>query len=1352
MNLRLKIIILWLLSFLTRWLWRLIVFVAIFVAVLVSAGRELAPLLHEHKTWLEANLTESTGEIVTMQQVDAHWEGLVPELAIKKLTVGNVLQVDSVLMRVDLLTSARSLALVFDRLDINHASVTIPVGASTVEPLFDVQAYLDFLFGSADIRVSNLEIMLQQNEKNQLALLVEELAVKNSRHSHWLNGAITVGKQNSVDKKKPVQVALKFDGAADNIFADHGRAHIDLGDAKNMALIWDFLHPLFDNGATTRVSGIDDAQGQLWFSWQHERIEWVSETSIRGLTLGAAKKYAVDFSGQLAGHILMQDGLGKEYYIHTAPEQEIIINRKSHPLPSVGVQYNNNNSFANDGLFSVDGDSNNLVKIFLPAFNLATLTQYLDLLPSKEVRGILKKLNPTGELKNVLVSFPLSGSANLQILSPLIQANLIKVSVSAWQGAPALTSVDGYLETSGNSGFLALDSRQGFSMHYKTLYRKPMHYDRAQGRVQWSAPSVGGHIYVGSSDLEFHADDGALRGSFWLDIPPAHSPQPPELYLAAGLIDAHVKDRNKYLPYTLSASLSHWLANSLKGGKMSESGFIYRGPLAKSEPQEQTLMFFSKVKNGRLQFDPAWPMLSDMDASVLVDNEEVHTRVKKARFLGFTLSQASADLKVSANKQGHFLSLQTKVSGPGNDILKVMRNTPLQKTFGNVFDGWRLEDDIKGLLNAGLRIGAADETEYQEIDLHLDGNNLLVGKIDLPLNQLSGDVHYSSVAGLSSTELSARLWGENQLINITPVADGNGLPDLAVSMTGNLDADAVAVWTQLAFVHFLKGSIPMAGTLFVPLDATLVEGPDARLSVKSELKGVAIDLPEPFKKMAAAKLPAILDVELWKDKQIYRVDYGDLMSARVEQNSEGKLKGDVVISQQEKLAMEAPDFLRIHANINQALLSEWLPVMDRHTAFVNADALRYKKQLPAPNDQADKPESNYPVFDLLIKQLSIGSLQLDDMKLLVDYRQNKAADSHWNIAFQNLMMAGNYRHYDDASRLPEADFDTVKLGEPKTYVEPEQEAEIDDSKRIDPLADVIPQNLPALRVHAKQVILKGDDVGDWRYILRPDQDGVTLDDLYVSIPGLTITGKEKDQGAKVHWRRAGNEMSTKIDARLDLTNQDGVEHLLGIKRMMEAEKTEVQLKASWNGSPAMLSFRRMQGNISFLAEKGRFLESNRSTDLMKVIAVLNFSEWARRLKLDFADVTKKGISFNKVTTQVTVDHGRVTFDQPMVMTGSSGRFELKGAIDSVQNRIDATMIVTIPVNNNAAWIAGFAAGLPVAAGVWVASKVFGDQIDKLSSINYSISGTLDKPVVKFVGLLPVLTKVDKDNKPIESKN
>jgi uncharacterized protein YhdP len=53
------------------------------------------------------------------------------------------------------------------------------------------------------------------------------------------------------------------------------------------------------------------------------------------------------------------------------------------------------------------------------------------------------------------------------------------------------------------------------------------------------------------------------------------------------------------------------------------------------------------------------------------------------------------------------------------------------------------------------------------------------------------------------------------------------------------------------------------------------------------------------------------------------------------------------------------------------------------------------------------------------------------------------------------------------------------------------------------------------------------------------------------------------------------------------------------------------------------------------------------------------------------------------------------------------------------------------VASNLPWVAVLTGGLPVAAGVYIASKVFEDELDRLSSAVYIIDGSLAEPDVRF---------------------
>jgi hypothetical protein len=87
--------------------------------------------------------------------------------------------------------------------------------------------------------------------------------------------------------------------------------------------------------------------------------------------------------------------------------------------------------------------------------------------------------------------------------------------------------------------------------------------------------------------------------------------------------------------------------------------------------------------------------------------------------------------------------------------------------------------------------------------------------------------------------------------------------------------------------------------------------------------------------------------------------------------------------------------------------------------------------------------------------------------------------------------------------------------------------------------------------------------------------------------------------------------------------------------------------------------------------------------------------------------------------------------------GAASAFVFNGtrALDS--GEIDGELVVTLPVANNLPWVAALAGGPAVAAGVFVVSKVFEKQVNRMSSAVYQVSGGIDDPQVSFRRLFDV---------------
>ena len=138
--------------------------------------------------------------------------------------------------------------------------------------------------------------------------------------------------------------------------------------------------------------------------------------------------------------------------------------------------------------------------------------------------------------------------------------------------------------------------------------------------------------------------------------------------------------------------------------------------------------------------------------------------------------------------------------------------------------------------------------------------------------------------------------------------------------------------------------------------------------------------------------------------------------------------------------------------------------------------------------------------------------------------------------------------------------------------------------------------------------------------------------------------------------------------------------------------------------------------------------------------MLNFNNLVRRLQLDFSDLYKKGLSYNSVDGIMLFDNGLLKIEEPLHVKGPSSDFKMTGSLDLDQETIVGELVVTLPITSNLPWIVALVGGVPAAAGTYLASLIFKEQLNKLSSAVYTISGTWSEPKIAFDRLFDIKKK------------
>ncbi|EXF43967.1 hypothetical protein BAY1663_03594 [Pseudomonas sp. BAY1663] len=87
--------------------------------------------------------------------------------------------------------------------------------------------------------------------------------------------------------------------------------------------------------------------------------------------------------------------------------------------------------------------------------------------------------------------------------------------------------------------------------------------------------------------------------------------------------------------------------------------------------------------------------------------------------------------------------------------------------------------------------------------------------------------------------------------------------------------------------------------------------------------------------------------------------------------------------------------------------------------------------------------------------------------------------------------------------------------------------------------------------------------------------------------------------------------------------------------------------------------------------------------------------------------------------------------EPISVSGPSSNLELNGRLDLLQDRIDAKLLVTLPISNNLP-LAALIVGAPAIGGaLFVVDKLLGDRVARFASVQYDVEGPWQSPKITY---------------------
>lgn len=570
--------------------------------------------------------------------------------------------------------------------------------------------------------------------------------------------------------------------------------------------------------------------------------------------------------------------------------------------------------------------------------------------------------------------------------------------------------------------------------------------------------------------------------------------------------------------------------------------------------------------------------------------------------------------------------------------------------------------------------------------LALEGTTLAVPAAGLRLPELRGSVAFNR-EGLEPARLEL---AQTEL----EIAAGFTTPAWA-SVSGQLAP--ARLFPERQPFSFLKERINGSSRWEARLDARTAGG--WQLELRSDLGGLALDLPAPLDKPGDRTMPLELSLVGHEQGRLaISARLGELLELDAEQ-SKGRWRVAAGLRQSAPPLPSAAGF-EVAGSVERLDLKDWsdwlagLPV--------------------SPQGQGDAGRAR---IELQIGRLHYGDLSLQEVAL--DARRSRA---QWQMTLSGDSVEGEVTVPlpIDSGRVVAVDLERLDLARSLAEAPAEDlaEAPVPGQTRTH-----VPTEFPPIHLLIESLHYGELPLGRVRIESHARQDGIEIERLDVSGPHLELSGYGR-------WILAENGPVTEFEGRLISTAMKDLLAALGHESQFGAARSQVDLDGRWPGAPFDFSLARLSGTMHLLMTDGNIPQAQPGAG--RLVGLISLSAMPRRLMLDFRDVFGQGLKFDRIEGRFDLARGVARTDG-LRLESPAADITVMGSTDLGGRSYDQTVRVEPSVGGTLPVLGGLAGGPAGAAAGLILRSLLERPLQGIAEVRYRVTGPWEDPDVELIG-------------------
>lgn len=897
-----------------------------------------------------------------------------------------------------------------------------------------------------------------------------------------------------------------------------------------------------------------------------------------------------------------------------------------------------------------------------------------------EIMTLVSMLDPVGVMREVVFSEQRqSGERNIDF-------RFDGFGWAPYKTIPGATNVSGSAAIAGNQGDITIQSTD-LAVSIPLQYPKPIELEAlsAEFGLSWSDTTL--QLFGGRAVAD--AEAFSTRALISAIVPlNGFDEDYPQLFLSMASDQVPVDDIRALVPQGIDKEVYQWIQQSVDGGLGNEAAFVWRGSLLPRDLRRRSIQLAAIFDIDSLEILPILPRASDIEGRLVLDNGLVTVVGEAATIGGVDISDALVQVG-RRNGKSTLIATTTLTSDADNAVRQLQALEFIDPGFQTVL----ARTDAAGNVAASLSVEHAIKDRGVQPDVALQVNVSDFELIDRPSgirgSQWQGDFTYHQGQGITAGLVTGNLMGSPATVRFNK-------PDLGDQVDLTLDARArIEDWRGHLDV---PSSVEVRGETDVQMGLRVSRS--IELVASSSLQGIDLDLPAPLGKSARELSPIALTFNRSDTVETF-LDWPDRLRADYRSIPEDgwRLWLDLSERSQAKMldfsSLSDGESILVSGGYSGVDIQPWLSFFSRRL-----------------QEDQSQGGGGLRVVDFKLENASFGASSLGDLN--IDAQINGA---DFSLAVDSQWLKGTVDRTDDPEPLQvsvseiDLDFFFADYGVDQAGEGLEVEAL---------------QQVPNTQLVLDNIRWRNRNLGGLSLSASWEQSNLYLS----SVTGL-LAGFNFNEETELRWSlgESGDDQ-TQLKFVAELDDPDQFFPLFSADPVMRLSRGDIATELSWSGSPMDFGVQSVSGIANLKFADGSFLPvSTDATGALRFISLFNLAGLVQRSNVN--QLFDSGLTFDRANGEIGLDRGVLSVNGFSVRN-SGGSLNLVGVLDTHRETIDGELSVTLPLVDNIPWVAALAGGLPVAAGAYLASKIFEDQVNRLSSGVYEVTGDIAQPSVRFV--------------------